>query len=277
MEFFSSAISTLKVLVIALGAGLAAWGAINLMEGYGNDNPGAKSQGIKQLMAGGVVLAAEDEKLKNFFKMMTFEMKKRKETFAKLGITSFSSYREAGYTDIPQIVVLIDNFLGLRELYPQYEDNLTSIIREGVSVGICIVMTSLQTSGIGYKFMSNFPNRICLFCNQSDEYGTLFDRCHLQPKNVPGRGLVLIDKVVYEYQTYLAFEGEKEIDRVRAFRALSRRKIKPMQEYLRERFRKSQHGSTKNTSKRISTTVYFCHTAYRWGLITTVWSSSSAI
>lgn len=168
---------------------------------------------------GGVVLAAEDEKLKNFFKMMDFEMKKRKETFAKLSITSFSSYREAGYTDIPQIVVLIDNFLGLRELYPQYEDNLTSLLREGVSVGICIVMTSLQTSGIGYKYMSNFPNRICLFYNQSDEYGTLFDRCHLQPKNVPGRGLVQIDKAVYEYQTYLAFEGEKEIDRVRAIQS----------------------------------------------------------
>ena len=30
-------------------------GAINLMEGYGNDNPGAKSQGMKQLMAGGGV------------------------------------------------------------------------------------------------------------------------------------------------------------------------------------------------------------------------------
>ena len=43
MEFFSSAIGTLKVLVIALGAGLAAWGAINLMEGYGNDNPGANA------------------------------------------------------------------------------------------------------------------------------------------------------------------------------------------------------------------------------------------
>jgi len=27
------------------------WGVVNLMEGYGNDNPGAKSQGIKQLMA----------------------------------------------------------------------------------------------------------------------------------------------------------------------------------------------------------------------------------
>ena len=53
MQFFSSAIDTLKILVIALGAGLGAWGVINLLEGYGNDNPGAKSQGMKQLMAGG--------------------------------------------------------------------------------------------------------------------------------------------------------------------------------------------------------------------------------
>jgi hypothetical protein len=57
MDFFDSAISTLQTLVIALGAGLAVWGVINLLEGYGNDNPGAKSQGMKQLMAGaGVAL-----------------------------------------------------------------------------------------------------------------------------------------------------------------------------------------------------------------------------
>lgn len=51
MEFFTSAVDVLKILVIALGAGLGIWGAINLLEGYGNDNPGAKSQGMKQFMA----------------------------------------------------------------------------------------------------------------------------------------------------------------------------------------------------------------------------------
>ena len=56
MSFFTSAVSILQTLVVALGAGLAAWGGINLMEGYGNDNPGAKSQGIKQLMAGGGIV-----------------------------------------------------------------------------------------------------------------------------------------------------------------------------------------------------------------------------
>ena len=55
MAFFNSAVGVLQTLVIALGAGLGIWGAINLLEGYGNDNPGAKSQGMKQLMAGGGV------------------------------------------------------------------------------------------------------------------------------------------------------------------------------------------------------------------------------
>ncbi len=55
MEFFASSVGVLQTLVIALGAGLGIWGVINLLEGYGNDNPGAKSQGMKQLMAGGGV------------------------------------------------------------------------------------------------------------------------------------------------------------------------------------------------------------------------------
>ena len=41
MAFFSSAITSLQTLVVALGAGLAVWGVINLLEGYGADNPAA--------------------------------------------------------------------------------------------------------------------------------------------------------------------------------------------------------------------------------------------
>ena len=43
MEFFNSAIEVLQTLVVALGAGLGVWGAINLLEGYGNDNPGSNA------------------------------------------------------------------------------------------------------------------------------------------------------------------------------------------------------------------------------------------
>ena len=50
------AIDTLQTLVVALGAGLGVWGVVNLLEGYGSDNPGSKSQGMKQLMAGGGII-----------------------------------------------------------------------------------------------------------------------------------------------------------------------------------------------------------------------------
>lgn len=56
MDFFNSAVTTMSTLVTALGGGLGVWGVINLMEGYGADNPASKSQGVKQLMAGGGVI-----------------------------------------------------------------------------------------------------------------------------------------------------------------------------------------------------------------------------
>ena len=56
MSFFTTAVTGLKTVVTAIGAGVGVWGVINLLEGYGNDNPGAKSQGIKQLMAGGGIV-----------------------------------------------------------------------------------------------------------------------------------------------------------------------------------------------------------------------------
>ena len=43
MDFFNSAIDTLQTLVVALGGALCVWGGINLLEGYGNDNPGANA------------------------------------------------------------------------------------------------------------------------------------------------------------------------------------------------------------------------------------------
>ena len=43
MEFWNAAVNLMRTIVIALGAGLLVWGGINLMEGYGGDNPGANA------------------------------------------------------------------------------------------------------------------------------------------------------------------------------------------------------------------------------------------
>lgn len=163
---------------------------------------------------GGVVTSSDDVKLKTFFKMVQREIIARKDKFSKLGITSFASYKEGGFTDLPFIVVMLDNIAAFRELYDAYDDELVNICREGLSVGVNVIVTTAATRGVGYKYMSNFANRVALYCNTKDEYSNVFERCRMEPKSVPGRGLITIDKEIYEYHNYLPFEGEKEIDRV---------------------------------------------------------------
>lgn len=53
MEFFTNSIDVLGKIIIAIGAGVGVMGGVNFADGYSNDNPGSKSQGVKQLMAGG--------------------------------------------------------------------------------------------------------------------------------------------------------------------------------------------------------------------------------
>ena len=119
---------------------------------------------------------------------------------------------------MPQIVVMIDNMTPLRETYLMQDDFLMPLLREGVAVGVSFVITNSQVSGIGYRYLSNFEGRIALFCNDSSEYGTIIDGTRMKLPNIAGRALIKVEKEAYETQLYLAFEGEKEIERVNAIK-----------------------------------------------------------
>lgn len=163
---------------------------------------------------GGVVTSSDDEKLKNLIKLLYSEIEIRKEKLISIGVSSFSAYREAGKTDLPQIVLVIDNLTALKELYFKDDDEILGLCREGLSVGISIVIANPQTLGIGYKYLSNFACRLALFCNDSGEYSSLFNHCRERIEDIHGRCLIEIDKTHLECQSFLAFAGEKEIDRV---------------------------------------------------------------
>lgn len=146
--------------------------------------------------------------------MLSNEIDLRKSRLAEVGVSSFASYKEAGYRDLPQIVVVIDNLTALKELYLQDNDMLLPVCRDGNSVGISFLVANGQTAGVGYRYLNNFEGRIALFCNESSEYTMLFEGNRTKLPNVPGRALVQIDKATYECQMYLAFDGDKEYERV---------------------------------------------------------------
>lgn len=166
---------------------------------------------------GGVVTANEDEKFKNLIKLLLQEIESRKEIFVEFGVSSFAAYKEAGHNDLSHIYFIMDNYPVFKELYSdKYEDDFLFLTREGLSCGISVIITTPSLNGFGYRYLSNFANRIAFQCNDSGEYSSLFDRCHIYPEPVPGRALLSLNKELYEVQTYYSFDGEKEIDRANA-------------------------------------------------------------
>ena len=169
---------------------------------------------------GGVVLPTEDERVKNLFKLLGEELTRRRKRLLDAGVSTYSAYVELGNTDLPHLYLMLDNFAVFRELYAErYEADLLRLARDGIAYGITLVVTNSVTTGFGFRYLSNFSTCVALSCNDRGEYTTVFGRCRMEPKNVPGRALCQIDKSVYEFQTYLAFAGEREVDRVAAMRA----------------------------------------------------------
>lgn len=167
---------------------------------------------------GGVVTLSEDEKLKNLFKLLMSEMQTRKEKMLAKGVSSFASYVEAGYKDMPQIKLIVENYMAGQEIFMN-DDRFMTILRDGLSVGISVLLTNSQTSGITYRYVSNFGNKIMMHCNDDGEYVSLLGKRSLTPKDTPGRCILEKDKRIIECQTYLAFEGEREVDRSKEIRA----------------------------------------------------------
>lgn len=174
-------------------------------------------EGLKHI--GDVITYTEEDKFKNFFKMMEDELAKRKDILSQMGLSSYSAYCEADEHEIPQIIIMLDNIVIFREMFNSLENKFLKLVREGISVGISLVITGQQSSGLPYRYLSNFSKRFVLYCNDSSEYTAMLERCRTGLNEISGRCLFSMNKSIYEGQVYLAFPAEKEIERVKEIKA----------------------------------------------------------
>lgn len=75
------------------------------------------------------MLAGEEEKCRNLFKLLSDRMTRRKKLMSERRVGSYAASREAGYTDMPMIVVVIDNMAAFREYFPEQVEMLGILAR----------------------------------------------------------------------------------------------------------------------------------------------------
>ena len=162
---------------------------------------------------GGVVLSNEEEKCKNLFKLLKTAVSQRKKLFSSKGVSNFATYLEAGFNDLPLMTVVIDNVAAFKEYFPHEFDDLASLTREAQGVGISFVVTATASNALSYRVQANFAKKLALNCIDTNEYGSIFGHCREIPKDNPGRGLLMMDKRILEYQTAIFGKSNKEAER----------------------------------------------------------------
>lgn len=162
---------------------------------------------------GGIVLANEDEKCKNLFKLLNTFVIERKKILSSKGVGNFAAYLDAGLTDIPLVVVMIDNMAAFKEYFPDQAEQMNSLTREAPGVGISFIITAATSNAMNYRTQANFGTKIAFNCNDTAEYSNLFGHCKETPRENAGRGLVMLDKRILEWQAAIFGKSDKEAER----------------------------------------------------------------
>ena len=188
---------------------------IYLLDG-GNSMPRALES---SRIVGGVCYREEEERIGNLINLLKREIGRRRRRFVECSVGGFKAYQEAGHDDLPAIVIMLDNAVSVREYCEPLFDQLMFLSREGNGAGIYFMISSTQYAVVPSKVMIGFGTKLALNCNDPGEYSNLFDRCRIQPLDRPGRGLVMINKRILEFQTAWFADGVNEQERNEAMRA----------------------------------------------------------
>ncbi|MFZ6026119.1 MAG: FtsK/SpoIIIE domain-containing protein [Chloroflexota bacterium] len=115
--------------------------------------------------------------------------------------------------ELPDVVYIIDGFAQLKELFPDEIDVLARVAREGISLGMHLIVTVDQLMVIPTKIRASILGRLALQQTDPSELMDLVGRFRGSlPDAVPGRGLVREEpsEPVLEFQIALPIGQQDE-------------------------------------------------------------------
>ncbi|WP_058486871.1 type VII secretion protein EssC [Defluviitalea phaphyphila] len=167
---------------------------------------------------GDVVTMDEEKKYKYFVKMIDREMQKRKEEFARHSVANYYAYKQIVQSEMPIWIIMLDNYSNFIELYPDEEEFLIRLCRDGASLGIYVVFTVSKPSDIRYKIAMYFKSVIAIGVEDKYELSSIVGKARsFDIPDIPGRGFIK-GQPPLEIQISLPFKGDTEAERLKQMR-----------------------------------------------------------
>lgn len=167
-----------------------------------------------------VIGDSDDEKLELFQKKIMDELSSRKGKLSSYGFLNTKSYEKETGEILPHVVIVIDNFSTMLQLYPKLDVFFQTISRDGASFGIYLLFSSGASNSVNLRIMQNIKQIFALNMTDPSDYVSYVGRTEgLLPERVLGRGL-LRGMPPLEAQIALGKKGD-ELQRIAYIRDLS--------------------------------------------------------
>ena len=160
-------------------------------------------------------IAADDrERLGKFMNIIRQEIKDRKKLFAEKMVQNFDVYNQSVEEPLKAIVIIVDNYDIVKELGTDEEEFFIRTGRDGLGLGIYLVVTAGRMAGVKYTAVNNYKNKIAGYLLDQTEASSLVGKSAYNTTAIEGRALVKTDQVsVMQIYTMVPFKNEMEYNR----------------------------------------------------------------
>ena len=145
------------------------------------------------------MLLDQTEKISKFVRIMEKELNRRKKLLSDYGVGTLELYRQASGQKEPAIVILLDSYEAIKE--EAYEAELFKLLvrisREGLSIGVHLLMTAGRQTNLRAQLYSNFKHQLSLPQNEASEVRVIVGATPLAMtmEDIKGRALIKREEV----------------------------------------------------------------------------------
>ena len=145
------------------------------------------------------MLLDQTEKISKFVRIMERELNRRKKLLADYGVGTLDLYRQASGQEEPAIVILLDSYEAFKE--EAYEAELFKLLvrisREGLSIGVHLLVTAGRQTNLRAQLYSNFKHQLSLPQNEAGEVRAIVGSTPLAMtmEDIKGRALMKREEV----------------------------------------------------------------------------------
>ncbi|KYG26020.1 type VII secretion protein EssC [Alkalihalobacillus trypoxylicola] len=169
------------------------------------------------------ILVDETEKVEKFVRLLSSNMKERKQLLSSFGVANISMYERASGKTVPNICIVIDNYESVRDMdyVEEFERVITQVAREGASVGLHLVISSGRQNSMRMPLLSNIKTQIPLYLIEASEARSIIGKTDIEAEEIPGRGLIKLEDPAL-FQTILPEKGEESLEIIDSIRNLAK-------------------------------------------------------